>query len=88
MVESAIKVISVLVDTVHQVSDTVLNVDCRVSQGLKGDHELSLDLESLLVIVLLKDRLPHIEVLDLGVEGGRRNISLIGLISRIGQYFG
>ena len=78
MVESAIKIISVLVDTVHQVSDTVLDVDCRVTQGLKSNHELSLDLESLLVIVLLPDRLPHVEVLDLGLIGGRRNIALIG----------
>ena len=34
MVEVAIEIISDLVDTVHQVSDTVLDIDCRVSQGL------------------------------------------------------
>jgi hypothetical protein len=78
MVEVAIKIISILVNTVYQVSDTVFDVNCRVSQGLKSNHELSLDLESLLVIVLLPDRLPEIEVLDLGLKVGRRNISLIG----------
>jgi len=58
MVEVAIERVNILFNTVNQVCDTMLDVDCRVSQSLKSDHEFSLNLKSLLVIVLLPDCLP------------------------------
>ena len=38
LVKVAVKIVSVLFNTVLQVGDTVLDVDCRVSQSLKSDH--------------------------------------------------
>ena len=55
-------------DAVFVDIDFVIDIDKSLSEGLKSDHELCFSVESLLVLVLIIDLLPSVEVVDLVPE--------------------
>ena len=86
MVRVSVDVVVVLFDTVYEVIDTVIERDCDLSQTLEGDHEISFDLKSTLVVVLLPDGLPKVEVIDLRLKVGRRDIAwVVMVVLRVGH---
>ena len=69
-------VIDVLVNVVFQSVDVVVEVDQSLSQGFEGNHHFSFGLHSLLVLALLPDWLPLVEVVNVVPEVSGWNVSV------------
>ena len=70
----------VLGDAAVEVIDVVVEFDKVFSEGLKGYHKLGFLLESPLVLLLIPDLFPFIEVVDLMPEVAGWNISVVGVL--------
>ena len=66
----------VLTDAILKVVDFVVQVDKCFSDSFKGDHQLGFGLNSLLIIGLVPDFFPFVEVIHLMPEVTMRNVAV------------
>jgi hypothetical protein len=67
----------IVINAVFKVVDLVIQINERFSDSLEGDHQFSLSLDSLFVLMLVPDLFPLVEVTDFSPEVAMWHISVM-----------
>ena len=60
----SVNIMVIVINAIFKVVDLVIQLNERFSDGLEGDHQFCLSLDSLFILMLVPDDIPFVEVID------------------------